>query len=270
TNTWWSETMSTRRNNPAKSARVIIMQRLHEEDLTGYLLERMQSDGEHYEHLCLPAEYEPTSRVTCIGWSDPRTEPNQLLWPERFSREAIDGLKRDLGSYGAAGQLQQRPAPAEGGMLKRRWWRFWIPKGRDLSPVTTRLADGSIYEHPQVELPDIDELELLQSWDMAFKDTKNSDFVAGQVWGRKGADKFLLDQRLARLDITASIRAVLDMSEKWPQATLKLVEDKANGPAVIGMLRGKLPGLVAVDPKTSKEGRVAAVAPEIEAGNVYL
>lgn len=267
--TWWDETMSTRLNDPNKSARVIIMQRLHEEDLTGHILAKMEAGGVRYEHLCLPAEYEPNGRVTSIGWSDPRREAGELLWPERFDREAIGNLKKSLGSYAAAGQLQQRPSPAEGGMLKRVWWRFWIPKGANLPPVKTPLDNGNLFEHPQVELPETFD-EQIQSWDMAFKDTKQSDFVAGQVWGRVGANRFLLDQKMERLDIVASIRAVETMTVKWPETHAKIVEDKANGPAIIAMLRDKIPGLIAFDPKSGKEARVSAVSPVIEAGNVYL
>ena len=266
---WWDQSMSTRLNDPNRSGKVIVMQRLHESDLTGHLLDKMKVDGEHYEHLCLPAEYEPTTHVTGIGWEDPRTEPNELLWPERFGRDALGGLKRALGSYGSAGQLQQRPAPAEGGILKRTYWRFWTPKGVQLPAVTVRQADGSYYECEQIELPDAFD-EMLQSWDMTFKDTKSSDFVAGGVWALKGANKYMLDLSHGRMDIIKTIDAVVSLSAKWPDAELKLVEDKANGPAVIAMLHDRVTGLVAYDPKTSKEGRVNAVAPQIESGNVYL
>jgi predicted phage terminase large subunit-like protein len=131
------------------------------------------------------------------------------------------------------------------------------------------MADGSLFEHPQMELPDSLD-ELIQSWDMAFKDTKSSDFVAGGVWARAGADKFMLDLDHRRMDIAESIRAVRAMTEKWPETHAKIIEDKANGPAVIGMLHGEISGLIAYDPKTGKEGRVNAVSPLIESGNVYL
>lgn len=266
---WWDQSMSTRLNDPKRGGKVVIMQRLHERDLTGYLLDKMELDGEHYEHLCLPAEYEPTTRATSIGFSDPRTQPNELLWAERFDDAAITGLKKALGSYGSAGQLQQRPSPAEGGIIKRIYWRFWVPKGVTLPPVTTRLADGTWHEHLQEELPATFD-ELLQSWDMTFKDTKSSDFVAGGVWALKGANKYMLDLAYDRMDIVKSIGAVEMMTAKWPDAALKLVEDKANGPAIISMLHGKISGLVAYDPKTSKEARIQSVIPQIEAGNVYL
>ena len=90
------------------------MQRVHESDLAGHVLEQ---GG--YDHLCLPAEYEPTTYVTGIGWLDPRTEPDQLLWPERVGPDQIADLKVRLGSYAYAGQFQQRPAPRGGGLFKR-------------------------------------------------------------------------------------------------------------------------------------------------------
>jgi hypothetical protein len=113
--------MCTRLNNPSKGHKIVIQQRLHEADLTGDLIIR---GG--YEHLCLPAEFEPDRRCsTSIGWTDPRTTAGELLWPQRIDQTALDAFKVTLGSYRYAGQFQQRPAPADGGMLKRHWWRYW-------------------------------------------------------------------------------------------------------------------------------------------------
>jgi predicted phage terminase large subunit-like protein len=237
---WWDQVMSTRLNDPKRGAMVIVMQRVHENDLAGHVL---QQGG--YEELKLPAEYEGGQQVTSIGWRDPRTELGELLWPERFGQEEVEALKRTMGSYAAAGQLQQRPAPAAGGILKRHWWKFYREAPRPFS-------------------------EVIQSWDCAFKDTRTSDFVVGQVWGRNGADKYLLDQVRGRMDCPATIQAVKRLSEKWPQAQAKLVEDKANGPAVIATLKHEIVGLIAVNPEGGKEVRAHAVSPQIEAGNVYL
>lgn len=238
--TWWDQSMSTRLNDPATGVKVIVMQRVHERDLSGHVLEQ---GG--YEHLCLPARYEPTTYVTGIGWQDPRTEHDELLWPARFSEQDIAALERSLGSYAAAGQLQQRPSPGSGGVLKRDWWQFYteMPKSFD---------------------------KMVLSWDMTFKDTKGSDFVVGQVWGRIGADAYLLDQTRARLDFPATLKAFQSQVLKWPDATAKYVEDKANGPAVIAMLRRIIAGITAVNPQGGKEARAAAVSPVIESGNVYL
>ena len=90
-------------------ANLLVMQRCHERDLSGHVLEQ---GG--WDYLCLAAVYEISRPVTSIGWADPRTQSGELLWPERFGVKEIEDLKRSLGSYGAAGQLQQRPAPAGG------------------------------------------------------------------------------------------------------------------------------------------------------------
>ena len=199
---------------------------------------------------------------------DPRTRPGELLWPAREGPAEIARAKRAMGSYAYAGQYQQRPAPQEGGILKRHWWRFWRPPGRELPPVRVRLADGGTAEIEAVELPRLE--EVVQSWDMAFKDGANADYVVGQVWGAAGADRYLIDQVRARLGFTDTLAAVKELSKKHPGARTKLVEEAANGAAVIASLRHQLSGLVAVSPKGSKESRAHAVSPQIEGGNVYL
>lgn len=109
---WWDETMSTRLNNPKQGAKVIIMQRLHERDLSGHVLEQ---GG--YEHLCLPAEFEPDNACTTSVGSDPRTEAGEPIWPERMSADDLAQQRIALGEVGYAGQFQQRPMPRGGGMF---------------------------------------------------------------------------------------------------------------------------------------------------------
>lgn len=262
---WWNGTMSTRLNDFAHGHKVVIQQRLHEADLTGDLLLR---GG--YDHLCLPEEFEPDRRChTSIGWTDPRTTPGELLWPERIDSATVDDLKRTLGSYRFAGQYQQRPAPAEGGMLKRSYFRYWQPRGADLPPVPVRMPDGTIELRKPVDKPDHFDQQI-QSWDMAFKDTKSADFVVGQVLAALGADRFVLDQVRARLDLPGTLAAVRRLSARWPKAHVKLVEDKANGPAVIQSLRHEISGIIAVNPEGGKESRAAAASPQMESGNWYL
>jgi predicted phage terminase large subunit-like protein len=262
---WFNGTMCTRLNDFTTGHRIVIQQRLHETDLTGDLLGK---GG--FEQLCLPAEFEPERRcVTSIGWSDPRVEPGELLWPEKISAAQLEALKLSLGSYRYARQYQQRPSPAEGGIFKQRWWRFWRPAHVDLPPVAVRLPDGGTIQISAVPIP-APFNTMIQSWDMAFKDKATSDYVVGQVWGAKGADRFLLDQYRARLDLPGTKEAVRSLSVRWPKATAKLVEDKANGPAVIQELRHQLEGLIEITPEGGKIARAHAVSPIIEAGNVYL
>jgi predicted phage terminase large subunit-like protein len=261
---WWDIVMSTRLNDPKTSAKVVVMQRCHEQDLSGHLL----AQG-GWDHLSLPAEYEGTPCVTTVGWSDPRSEQDELLWPERFGRDEIDDLKRSLGSYGAAGQLQQRPSPAGGGVFKRHWWRYWRPEHLELPPVVVRMPDGELRSIPAVPLPtEFD--TIVQSWDLAFKDLATSDYVVGQVWGAVRADRFLLDQRRDHMDMPKTLQAIRALSERWPEAWTKLIEDKANGPAVVAALRHEIAGLIAVNPDGGKVARAQAVSPQCESGNVYL
>jgi predicted phage terminase large subunit-like protein len=122
---WFDGTLGTRLNNQKLGAVIEIQQRLGENDLTGHILSK--SHGE-WTHLCLPMEYEPEriySTSTSIGWKDPRTTPGELLWPERFGPDEVAGLKTWLGDWRAAGQLQQRPEPRGGGVIKRDWWQLW-------------------------------------------------------------------------------------------------------------------------------------------------
>ncbi len=236
---WHDQVWSSRLNDPERGARVVIMQRGHESDLAAHLLEK----GD-YVHLNLPTEYEPTTWVSPLGWRDPRTTAGELLCPSRMGPQAVAEARRNLGSQAYATQHQQRPSPAEGGLIKRQWWRFYT------------------------SLPDCE--TAVQSWDCTFKATADTDFVAGHVWGRAGADCYLLDRVHDRLTFSQTIAAVRRLSEKWPMAGAKLVEDAANGPAVIDTLSREIPGLIAVKPDGGKVARLTAVSPMIEAGNVYL
>jgi predicted phage terminase large subunit-like protein len=261
---WFDQVMSTRLNDPAHGAIVIIMQRLSERDLAGHVLDR---GG--YEHLNLPSEFEMERVcVTSVG-KDPRQRSGELLFPALFPESVIQEAKSVLGPQGYAAQHQQRPAPVEGSIFKRSWWRFWRPCNRDLAPVTFRDAEGAEHESVVVPLPGEVE-ELIQSWDCSFKDAKDSDFVAGEVWGRDGANAYLLDQVHERFDFPATVAAIRNMSAKWPGALSKLVEDKANGSAVIQSLRHEIPGIMAVEPGSGKAARAYGICPLLAAGNVYL
>jgi hypothetical protein len=117
---WHDGTLGFRLNDPKTGIEVVIMQRLHERDLTGHLLER---DG--WTHLCLPARYDPNHP---FRWpDDPRQTDGELLWPAHIPEQELARIEETMGSYRAAGQLQQRPAALEGELLKRAWWRFYDP-----------------------------------------------------------------------------------------------------------------------------------------------
>lgn len=238
---WWDEAMTTRLNDPAGGAMVIVMQRLHEQDLTGHVLEQ---GG--FEHLMLPAEFEPERRsVTSIGFADPRREAGEPLWPARFPPSRLAEWKKRLGSYGAAGQLQQRPAPRGGGLIKLDWF--------------------ARYKEPPA-LPS----RVVLSWDTAFKPGAGNDFSVCTVWAEGERGYYLLDLFRARLGYPALKRAALALAAKWrPNAVL--IEDKASGQSLIQDLcaETRLP-VVALKGKGDKTVRLAAESPAIEAGRVHL
>ncbi len=157
TKEWWDGTMSTRLNDMKTGAYIIIQQRLAEDDLTGHVLEK-EADG--WTHLCLPMRFEPERAfMTNIGWEDPRTKPGELLWPDRFGEDEVLKLEKSLGPFMAAGQLQQRPEPAGGGVIKREWWQLW--EERSFPPMDYIVA----------------------SLDTAYTTKTNNDYSALSVWG---------------------------------------------------------------------------------------
>lgn len=153
---WWDGTMSTRLNDSKTGAFVVIQQRLGESDLTGHILETDTG----WTHLCLPMKYEPErSFVSSIGWEDPRTEPGELLWPDRFDAQQVVELEKRLGPWKAAGQLMQRPEPQGGGVIKREWWEPW----------------------PDAAYPPMD--FVIAALDTAYTVKTENDFSAITVWG---------------------------------------------------------------------------------------
>lgn len=264
-NEWWDQTMSSRLNNLAVGASVIIMQRLHEDDLSGH-----NAPKGNYELLVLPSEFEPERRshtfITVNGlkqpfWEDPRRERGELLFPELFPSPVIEQAKVDLGSYGYAGQHQQRPAPESGGIFQR--------------------ASLQRYKEAPAEFD-----MILAAWDCAFKDAETNDFVAGIVIGVKRAGFYVLDLIKAHLGFDKTEDAIKDTGAKWrapePRAVTPwapnyrgslsaiLIEDAANGPAIISRLKKEIPGVLAVPTEGGKYARAWSCQPTVEAEQVFI
>lgn len=238
---WWGETMASRLVDFEKSARVIIMQRLHVHDLAGAVL---KEGG--YEHLCLPMEYEPkTACKTSIGFKDLRTVKGELLWPTRFSNDAVKQLKKELGPRGEAAQLQQQPVPLSGSIFEREHIRYWT-------------------ERPEVKT-------IISSWDCTFKET-GSSYVVGQVWGvdADSENYILLEQIRKRMSFSETLSAIRKIAHLYPNSSAHLIEEKANGSAIIDTLRDHIPGLTPVLPLGGKEARAHAVESLWSNGHVIL
>jgi predicted phage terminase large subunit-like protein len=247
---WWDEEMSTRENDPKTGVKIIVMQRVHEDDLSGHCVEQ---GG--YVHLMLPAEYEAERKCTTIlGWEDPRKEHNELLWPQRFDRETLDKLKRRLGSKATAGQLQQRPSPLEGNVIKRDWWKFY---GGDKQPPMPTQFD-----------------KIAIGGDLTFKDGEKNDYTVFQVWGRVKQDKYLLDLIRGHMGINEQLIAFKSLVSKWSKilgrVDAKYIEDAANGAALVALMKKEISGIIAVPAKGSKVARAEAIAPQAEAGNLWI
>lgn len=159
----FAETLPTRLNDPRKSVIIIVMQRLHENDVSGYILARDLG----YEHLCLPMEYEAERKCrTSIGFEDPRTTEGELLFPERFPREVVERDKAVMGSFATAGQFQQRPVPREGGMFKHHWFN-----------TVNAAPSGTVW---------------VRGWDLAASTKSDSPWTAGVKIGRTPAGRFVI------------------------------------------------------------------------------
>lgn len=244
----WDQVMSSRLNDMERGAHVIIMQRVNTQDLTGHVLAKRTG----YEHLSLPSEFDPKKRSTTVTisgkrWSDPRTLPGELLFPQKFPESVLAKAKIDLGSMQYAAQHGQSPVPSSGGVFKREWFPRY--RKRELPPVWA---------------------EKIQSWDLTFKKKEESDYVVGDIYGRLGANVYLLHHDRERRDFVESRAAILAMHERFPDANLKLIEDKANGPAILASLRDVVPGIVGVSDPGGVISQAWAVQPLVEAGQVWI
>lgn len=237
---WYRSTARTRLE-PGGSI-ILLQTRWHEDDLAGMLQQGADEEfADHWRVISLPAlaeEKDPLGR-----------KEGEPLWPERFPLETLLASKAAVGSFWWAAMYQQRPAPLEGGMLQRAWWRHWTD-----DPVNTAEEwDG-----------------LIGSWDCNFKAGDTTDYVVGQVWARLGANFYLLDQVRGQWGFVQTLEAVRTLRDRWPVVGTWVVERAANGEAVIDSLRSEMPGLVGEHPVGSKEARVSAVSGLVESGSVYL
>ena len=258
---WFDMVWSTRLNNPKKDAMVTVMQRLHERDISGHILE----DIGGWEHICIPAEWDGKRRKTVLGPYDPRTVKGELICPERFGEAEITQLKQLLGAYGTAGQLQQDPTPSEGGILKTSFFAMW-PHGSAL---------------PTFEY-------ILQSYDCAFTEKTTGDPTACTVWAmftHKGQRNAMLidawDEHLSYPDLRT--RAIKEWTTEYGGMTKDspfsrarrpdrvLVEAKASGQSLLQDLRlAKVPAVGYNPGNADKVSRAHQTAPTLELGLIWI
>jgi predicted phage terminase large subunit-like protein len=245
TNDWYDRTLLSRLDDKQRGAIVLIMQRLHEDDLTGHVLEQ-----DDWEHVCFPAiaeEDEEHHYRTPSGPEVFRRRKGEVLQPEREPLEVLEGLKRAMGTYAFAGQYQQAPAPAGGGLIKVEWLRRYEP-------------------HQKPESPD----RVVQSWDTANKVSELSDYSVCTTWAIKGKNFYLLHvfrQQLEYPDLKRAVR----LQQHLFSADVVLIEDKASGTQLIQELnRDGLGAVTRYKPKDDKVMRMHTQTATIEDGRVYI
>lgn len=238
---------------------IVIMTRWHEDDLVGRLL--AEEDGSDWEVINIPAQADHRPEK---GETDPLgREPGEFMVSARKrTTKQWEQRKRMAGPHEWGALYQGRPTADGAGIFPRtdEWERYTVP-------MWTQRPDGSCWVGGVGERLDH---ELIQSWDLTFKDANGADFVVGQVWLRIGGRVFLLDQVRQRMNFPATVEAVKGMRAKWPQAGAIFIEDKANGPAVISSLNQAMPGIVPVEPRGGKVERAAAISPFVHSRNVVL
>ena len=234
---WYTSTAYTRLS--AGGGVVAMMTRWHTDDLIGRLIEHMNDgSGDAFEVINFPAIAEEDEEFRKRG---------EALHPERYPVERLEQIKSTVGMRDWEALYQQHPVPDGGALFRAEWIKEWTQ-----SSLPPRFD------------------QMLVSWDMTFKDSKKSDFVVGQVWGRKGSSHYLIDQVRGRWDFVRTKEMFLQLAEKHPLATKKLIEDKANGSAIISELKQAVAGIVPITPHESKEARASAVSTFWEAGNVFI
>lgn len=237
-----------RLNDQEKSAIVVIMQRMHEDDVAGTIIKNHMG----YEHLCLPMEFEPERRCsTRIGFVDPRSYDGELLDPGRFPRVVVEDLKRDMGSYAYAGQYQQRPAPREGGMFKRAWFADRIVNA---APLGTRFV---------------------RHWDLAATRGGTGARTAGVKLGRTPEGRYVVAHSITTREEGNEVRKIIlaTAAVDGKDVEISLPQDPGQSGKVqaadnVAFLAGYV---VRASPETGdKEQRAEPFAVQCEAGNIDL
>lgn len=255
----WNEWLLTFKPRLQRGGSVIvIMTRWQQDDLAGRLLD---NSSFNWEEIKLPA----IATGLGPGETDVLGRHNgDPLCPDLHSLDELLGNKHDMGTQKFTALYQQSPTIESGNIFKREWVKFYVPDRETQIRLHLTDKDAKI-------LPKHFDTSV-QAWDATFKSKENDDFVAGQVWSKRGADLYLRPGWChKRLSFTETLDAIRAMTRFYPDAVTKLVEDKANGPAIIDALKHEIPGIVAVSPGSdSKEARAASVSPIWESGNIYV
>jgi len=239
--THWNWYQSTSKTRMSKDSGLIVMATRWAEDDLGGRIEQQYEGDPRMTVLNFPA----VNSINDAGYN--AELPEGALIPGLHPIEQLEELRKELSDYWWSAMYQQSPKSIGGNVFKEEGLRYYYPK--DLPVRFDRV---------------------LISWDCTFKDTDGTDFVVGQVWGKRGANSYLLMQVRARMSFTKTVSEVVKLKNEYPKSREILIEDKANGPAVIDTLKATVPGIIPIEPDGSKLARAHAVTAYWEAGNVWL
>ena len=231
---WYSSTAYTRLS-PIGGV-IMMCTRWHLDDLIGKVLSDKNQKPFHVISYPAIAEHD-----------EPHRKQGEALHPERFSLEILNEIKSTLSASDWLSLYQQRPTPEGGAIFEVSKLRYF-----DESSEPKRFD------------------QVVGSWDMTFKENKTSDFVVGQLWGRKGSEFYLLDMVRDRMDFVKTLKVFINFANKHKNCNCWLVEDKANGTAIISTLKKHISGIIPITPKESKQERAYAITPYLEAGNIFF
>jgi predicted phage terminase large subunit-like protein len=252
TNSWFVQQLPQRLNDPSQSSIILIMQRLHQNDPTGFLLSQEDSDWTLVK-LPLIAE-EDESWTFPISGRIVHRKKGECLDPGRWSKRVVK--QRQQNRLVWAGQFQQQPADPSGNMIRVDDIQYYggrDPKTNVLDPLVPTVFDRKVI-----------------SVDSTFKDRPANDFVVVIVVGILGARRYLLHVTNAHLNLDGTLNEIRNARNLYGPISAVLIEDKANGSAIITKLGQEIPGVVAVNPEGGKLARVVAMAPEFQAHDWYI
>ncbi|CDI43285.1 Putative uncharacterized protein [Lactobacillus helveticus CIRM-BIA 953] len=237
---------------------ILIMTRWQTDDLAGRLLQRSSLPWEEIKLPAIATDI-PAGQTDAIGRHN-----GEALCPELHSLDELKTHKHDMGTQKFTALYQQSPTIEGGNIFKREWVKYYVPDRE------TMLRLGLIEKDATILPKHLD--DTVQAWDATFKSKANDDFVAGQTWSRRGANVYLRPGWChKRLSFIQTMTAINQQKAMYPRTSTILVEDKANGPAILDVLQRDIPGIMPVSPGAdSKEARASSVSPVWEAGQVYV
>jgi len=242
-NQWFANTLLSRLDDKRTGAIVVVMQRVHMDDLTGFLL----SQSDEWEVLSLPAIAEFEENIPLGNGRTHLREFGEALSPEREPLHVLEALKRQIGSDAFSAQYQQAPTPPGGAMVKCHW----VKRYQELPPKSEQYL-------------------TLQSWDTASKGGPDNDWSVCTTWiVTRDKRWYLIDVWRRRVDYPA-LKAAVETLAKQFDVSRVLVEDAGAGTSLVQELRGRVSGIIAVKPTGDKESRMAVASAKFEAGQVLL